>query len=280
MAPHLVHLPERSLITIKGPDAQSFLQGLVTADLGRLEIGKASYGALLAPQGKILFDFFVIREEADRYLLDCHRSQHDALEKRLQFYKLRARIDIATDYVRAVHAVLDDHAPGAVRDPRPADMGDRLYSRQAPAAAAADEYHRRRIALGFAEGGADYPSGEFFPHEANLDQIGGLSFEKGCFIGQEVVSRMEHRGTTRSRILPCRTDGELPAMGSNIAGGGRTVGRVLSGAGHHVLALLRLDRLADSIADGSMLTSQGITLNPCRPVWARFAVPTAEGLPT
>ena len=275
MAPLVVHLPERSMITISGPDAQSFLQGLVTTDVRQLDIGKAAYGALLAPQGKILFDFFLIREEADSYLLDCPRSQHDALEKRLQFYKLRARIDIATDQERAVHAVVEGSAAGVVEDPRPADIGGRLYANRLPAAAASDEYHRRRIAAGFAEGGMDYQSGELFPHEVNLDQIGGLSFEKGCFIGQEVVSRMEHRGTTRSRVLPCRTDGKLPAMGSNVVSGERTLGRVLSGAGEHILALVRLDRLADSLANGSRPSAEGIALEPRLPEWARFTMPTA-----
>ena len=275
MAPLIVHLPERSLIAISGPEAPGFLQGIITADISRLAVEAATYGALLTPQGKMLFDFFVVREAEDLFLVDCPLVQRDALLKRLQFYKLRARIDVAVDEQRNVHAVVEGNAPGAVRDPRPADMGERLYSRQAPNVGAAQVYHERRVALGFAEGGEDFEPGELFPHEANLDQIGGLSFEKGCFVGQEVVSRMEHRGTARSRILPCRAGDRLPAKGSEIGAGDRAIGRVLSGAGQNVLALLRLDRLAES----AELTADGVALQVRKPAWARFEVPAAATQP-
>jgi hypothetical protein len=280
MASLVYHLPERALVTIAGSDAQAFLQGLITADISRLHAKEAVYGALLTPQGKILFDFFTIREAEDRYLIDSPLAQRDALLRRLQFYKLRAKIEIEAEEQRKVYAVVEGHATGAVRDPRPADMGERLYSRQAPAEGGTHEYHERRVALGFAEGGMDFESGELFPHEANLDQIGGLSFEKGCFIGQEVTARMEHRGTARSRILPCRARGRLPAKGSEIGAGDRAVGRVLSGAGQDVLALLRLDRLADCAEQSLELIADGTPLQARKPAWARFDVPIADRHPT
>ena len=275
MASKVIHLPERCLISLAGSDARVFLQGLITADISGLPVNEATYAALLTPQGKILFDFFVIREEEDRYLIDCPCPQRDPLLKRLQFYKLRAKIDVDVDEHRKVYVVFDGDAPGALRDPRPADMGKRLYSRRASADGGTHEYHERRISLGFAEGGMDFESGELFPHEVNLDQIGGLSFEKGCFIGQEVVSRMEHRGTARSRILPCRAGGRLPANGSAIIAGERAVGRVLSGAGQDVLALLRLDRLTDGAAQSLELIADGASLLARKPAWARFDVPAS-----
>ncbi|MDP9138299.1 MAG: folate-binding protein [Pseudomonadota bacterium] len=278
MAIKVIHLPERSLIAITGADAGTFLQGLITADINRLQVAAAAYAALLTPQGKMLFDFFVIREAENRYLIDCALAQRDALLKRLQFYKLRAKIDVQVDEQRKIHAVFDGHAPGAVTDPRPTGLGERLYARQAPADSGAHEYHERRVALGFAEGGMDFESGELFPHEANLDQMGGLSFEKGCFIGQEVVARMQHRGTARSRILPCQAGSRLPAKGSEILTGDRAVGRVLSGAGKEVLALLRLDRLAEGAAQGLM--ADGISLVARKPAWARFEGPAAGSRPT
>jgi folate-binding protein YgfZ len=277
MAPLFFHLPERALISIAGSDAEAFLQGLVTTDVRRLQVNEASYCALLTPQGKMLFDFFLVREEETRYLADCPLAQRDALMKRLHFYKLRAKVDIEPEE-RSVHWVLEGHAPGAVRDPRPADMGERLYAREGPQPSGSQGYHERRIALGFAEGGMDFEPGELFPHEANLDQIGGLNFEKGCFVGQEVVSRMEHRGTARSRILPCRAaSSRLPARGTHVSAGTLQIGRVMTGAGQNVLALLRLDRLADSAAQDLPLMADGIRLYAQKPAWARFEVPAAEG---
>jgi folate-binding protein YgfZ len=280
MGPLVVHLPERSLIRVSGPDARAFLQGVITADINRLEIGAATYGALLTPQGKILFDFFLAREGPDRFLIDCALSQTDGLVKRLGFYKLRANIAIEPDGERQASAVLEGHLPGAFKDPRPAAMGERLYQAKPPAGGAPGAYHQRRIAFGFAECGSDFTSGELFPHEANLDQIGGVSFEKGCFIGQEVVSRMQHRGTARSRVLPARTDGRLPAPGSDIRAGEASIGRVLSGAGENLLTLVRLDRLADSVTRGIPFTAQGIPLQIRKPAWATFEVAVGEGQPT
>jgi folate-binding protein YgfZ len=280
MAPLVVHLPERSLIGVSGPDARPFLQGIITADINRLEIDAATYGALLSPQGKILFDFFLTREGSDRYLIDCPHAQSEALMKRLQLYKLRANIVIAPDPERQVTAVLEGHVPGAVKDPRPAAMGERLYAAKAPAGETAAAYHERRISLGFAEGGSDFASGELFPHEANLDQIGGVSFEKGCFIGQEVVSRIQHRGTARSRVLPARSQGTLPARGSEIRAGDTVIGRVLSGTGQDLLALLRLDRLADSTTRGLTISAEGVTLEVRKPSWASFEIAAGEIQPT
>lgn len=270
MARKIVALPDRGLVKIDGPDAGKFLQDLVTADIEGLAEGQAAYAGLLTPQGKILFDFFVIREE-QFFMLDCFMDQREELIKRLAFYKLRAKLAIEPDG-RSAAAVLEGEAEGAIRDPRTDAMGSRLYRLHA-AEGDAQDYHRRRILNGLAEGGHDYGSGELFPHEANFDQIGAVSFHKGCFVGQEVVSRMEHRGTARSRILPCLVAGPLPARGSAVQADAKVIGEVCSGLGDRVLALLRLDRLEDASKANLAITAGASRIFPNKAPWARYEVP-------
>ncbi|MGH6874582.1 MAG: YgfZ/GcvT domain-containing protein [Aestuariivirgaceae bacterium] len=272
MTPKIVTLKDRGLISISGEESQKFLQDLVTADVDALAAGDATYASLLTPQGKVLFDFFIIAE-THGYLIDCVLTQREALSKRLTFYKLRARIAIAAIDNRRAVAVLEGGVPNAIRDPRTAAMGQRFYEEPGNGDDDTVSYHRRRIVLGLAEGGQDFDSGEIFPHEANFDQIGAMSFRKGCFVGQEVVSRIEHRGTARSRILPCRVEGALPAKGSDISAGGKVIGRACSGAGDRVLALLRLDRLEEMRRSGTSVSAAGSTLFPESPPWAHFTVP-------
>jgi folate-binding protein YgfZ len=274
MAHEIVQLSDRGLISIKGPDASRFLQDLITADIESLEINQARYAGLLTPQGKILFDFFVIRE-GQGYVLDCLLEQREELGKRLKFYKLRAKLEIGADE-RGVGAVLDGAAAGGIEDPRADSMGFRLYGPVESAGSQVESYHRRRIEEGLAEGGHDFGSGELFPHEANFDQIGAVSFRKGCFVGQEVVSRMEHRGTARSRILPCRIEGELPPKGSQIEASSKPIGTVCSGAGDRLLALLRLDRLEEAHEAKVSLRAAAARVIPMRASWARYSVPAFD----
>jgi tRNA-modifying protein YgfZ len=274
MTPKIVALKDRALVSVAGGEAQKFLQDLVTADVDALVAGAATYASLLTPQGKVLFDFFIISERQG-YLIDCVFSQREALIKRLTFYKLRAKIAIAAIDDRQAHAVLAGSVPRGIDDPRTPAMGQRFYDEQGTGEDAILSYHQRRIALGLAEGGQDFDSGEIFPHEANFDQIGAISFRKGCFVGQEVVSRIEHRGTARSRILPCQVEGALPAKGSEISAGGKAIGRACSGAGDRLLALLRLDRLEEVRGSGLPVTADGSTLHPERPPWAFFTLPAA-----
>jgi hypothetical protein len=270
MAERLFSLTDRGLIALEGQDARKFLQDLVTADVEALEAGQACYAALLTPQGKILFDFYIIRE-AQSYLIDCLLEQREELLKRLKFYRLRAKLDIAED-ARAVIWVPGGSASGAILDPRVNEMGARLYG----AAAAEDglrAYHERRIRLGLAEGGHDFGAAEIFPHEANFDQFGAVSFTKGCFVGQEVVSRMEHRGTARSRILPVRVEGALPRKATPVMAAGKTIGSMCSGAGERALALLRLDRLEEALGQGATVSAGASRLFPTKAPWARYSVP-------
>jgi folate-binding protein YgfZ len=274
-------LADRAVLRLSGRDRATFLQGLVTADILGLAAGASRWAALLTPQGKILFDFLVV-EQGDGTLIDCARDQREELTKRLAFYKLRAHVSIETVPGMAVAAVLPEariEPPSAIvfADPRLSDMGSRAFiSEDRVSALNADtsDYRARRIALGVPDTVEDIGSGALFPHEANLDQLGGVSFTKGCYVGQEVVSRMEHRGTARSRILPIAADRPL-TKGSNITGRGRALGQVLSTEGKRALALIRLDRVAEALDAGDPISADGAAVSVLQPSWARFKVPGA-----
>lgn len=260
-------LPGRAILAVGGPEAGHFLDNLLTSDIDHLDQGQAAYAALLSPQGKILFDMIVVAQ-GDGYLLDCAAGQRADLMKRLAMYKLRAKVEIAARDELAV-GVSPAEVPGSYRDPRSEAIGWRIIG--APEAEA-QGYDAARIAAGLADSAADLGSGEFFPHEANLDQLGGVNFKKGCYVGQEVVSRMEHRGTARSRILPVMLEGAAPPKGTEIRSGEKQVGTLLSSSGSRALALIRLDRLAEAAAP---LLADGVALKVRKPAWATYDVPGA-----
>ena len=232
----------RGVVRVGGADAASFLQGLLTNDVLALAQGGARYAALLSPQGKILFDFLVLAD-ADGFLLDCPREQAAALAARLGFYKLRAKVVVAD--VSGEVEVEVDASPGGIayRDPRHEGLGWRRMAMRgtAPDAAA---YDARRIGLGIPAGGRDFVYGETFPHEANLDRLHGIDFNKGCYVGQEIVSRVEHRGLARKRIVPLSYDGAAPRQGADVMAGAVPLGVMGTSTAGHGLALVRLDRLA------------------------------------
>jgi folate-binding protein YgfZ len=275
-------LGDRTVLRLSGKDRIAFLQGLVTADVANLAAGEARWAALLTPQGKILFDFLVL-EQGDGYVIDCARQQLEELRKRLSSYKLRAQVSIETadDLVVAAlgpGALLDNPTAIVFADPRWSEMGSRAIISDDYVGAMgepdASDYRVRRIALGIPDTIEDIGSGELFPHEANLDQLDGVSFTKGCYVGQEVVSRMEHRGTARSRILPVTGDRPL-TRGSEISGAGRFLGRILSTADRRGLALIRLDRLAEALEGRDPIMGGEAAISVEKPSWARFAVPGA-----
>jgi tRNA-modifying protein YgfZ len=283
-------LPERAVIRITGKDATHFLQGLVTSDVESLAAGDARFTALLTPQGKILFDFFVVAvpiDDAGGFVIEAPRALEPALAERLGFYKLRAKVEVARRSDLAVAVALDgtpsDELGLVYRDPRHAGLGMRIVLPAEDAEAAlqqagfaradAQEWQTRRIALGVPEGGQDFVYGDTFPHEADMDQLGGVDFDKGCFVGQEVVSRMEHRGTARARVVPVTYDGPAPEVGTPVTAGERPLGALGAAAQGRALALLRLDRAAEALAAGTPLIAGGIELHLKRPAWARFAFP-------
>lgn len=265
-------LNARAVITVAGEEAQHFLQNLVTADIDGLKPGQAVYSALLQPQGKILFDFFVVAEK-DRYVIDCAASQKAELLKRLTFYKLRAKVTLADSDEEVGVAAAKPASGLAYIDPRAAQLGARLISPKGslPEADGA-AYDGGRIRLGLADSAKDIGSGALFPHEANLDQLGAISFNKGCFIGQEVVSRMEHRGTARNRIVPVHAPQGVAPEGSEIKADGKAIGTMLSSAGSDGLALIRLDRLKDAVEAGIGLLTEAGPVHVRKPGWARFDV--------
>ena len=281
---HASLLEGRAVLCVRGPEAGKFLQGLITNDIGKAQGAKAIHAGLLSPQGKVLFDFFVVAD-GDGFLLDVAQAQADELSKRLGFYRLRAQVEIEAEPGIGVAAAWGG-APRPAQtgivytDPRLAELGHRMIVPKAAviadfgcAGAPEDEYHALRIKLGVPEGGRDYAFGDVFPHEALFDQLNGVDFAKGCYVGQEVVSRMEHRGTARKRIVPVEGEAELPASGTSIEAGAATIGTLGSVSGKAGLALIRLDRAEQALAGGKELTAGGVRLRLRRPAFAQFEVP-------
>ena len=270
-------LPDRAVFTITGDEAKGFLQGLVTSDVEALEEGIAAHGGLLTPQGKIMFDFFAIAQ-SDGYLIDCATSQLDDIVKRLTFYKLRAKVDITPQPAMSVAASWGEGIDVSsdvlvVGDPRVTAMGQRLYGTKAAlesvSNAEPEDYHLHRIIAGIPDT-VDIGSSQTFPHEANLDQLAGVSFSKGCYVGQEVVSRMQHRGTARSRIIPVTFGGEIEEDNAEIRAGGKKIGHMLSVVAGHGLALVRLDRAKSASEKGNAIEADGKALTLIKPEWATF----------
>jgi len=271
-------LSSRAVISVAGEGAKDFLQNLVTADIDGLMPGQATYAALLQPQGKILFDFFILAENG-RYAIDCSSAQKADLLKRLTFYKLRAKVSLSESDEEVGIAPAKPYQGLSYPDPRASQLGQRLIASKGslPEAAEREAYRGSRIRLGIADSDEDIGSGELFPHEANLDQLGAVSFKKGCFIGQEVVSRMEHRGTARNRIVPVYNPKGSPAKGGAISADGKAIGTVLSASERDALALIRLDRLKDAVEAGFELLTEAGPVHVRKPGWARFEVALPKG---
>jgi folate-binding protein YgfZ len=284
-------LPDRGVVKVAGDDARKFLNGLITSDIGKVTPARSGFAALLTPQGKIIADFILAEAppaDGGGFFLDCPRALAPALVQRLNFYKLRAKV-IIEDLSEAlgVLAVWDGARSTeyglCTADPRLPELGARcLLPPHLAGAAAADlgaellepaAYEAHRIALGVPRGGLDFIYGDAFPHETDMDQLGGVDFDKGCFVGQEVVSRIEHRGTARNRVVPVTFDGFAPEAGTPVSAGEKAVGTLGSTAQGRGVAMLRLDRVADALAAGVPLVSGGVGMRLVKPAWARFAWP-------
>lgn len=279
MSLNVTRLPNRRVIHLTGEETLPFLQDLLTCDTVTLDPGEAAHGGLLMPQGKILFDFFIIAT-ADGCLIDCDAEQCDALVQRLTMYKLRRAITITTQDNLSAGAAWGGGAPDIADatvvyvDPRLAGLGHRIIAPvtvlDACATSTPEDYAAMRIAQGVADS-AEIGSAQLFPHEANYDQFGSVNFKKGCYVGQEVVSRMQHRGTARSRIVPVKAATRLPAPGADIMTAERQSGSLIASSGNQGLAVLRLDRAA-AAGDGG-LSVAGITLTMHKPLWAHWPDP-------
>lgn len=284
-------LPDRGVVKVVGAPARGFLNGLLTADIGRVTPDAPRFAALLTPQGKIVADGIVVEAptgDGGGFYIDCPRALAAPLVTKLNFYKLRAAV-VVEDLSDTLGVLAAWDGSGTTDrglvypDPRLPALGRRVMlephlAKEAAAdlgAALVDhaEYEAHRIALGVPRGGVDFTYGDAFPHETDMDQLHGVDFAKGCYVGQEVVSRMEHRGTARSRIVPVAFEGHVPEAGAPVTAGAKSIGVFGSSADGHALALLRLDRAADALAAGAPLTAGNATLRLVKPAWARFAWP-------
>ena len=286
-------LDERAVLRITGADARKFLENIITNDVDSLRPDQARFAALLTPQGKIVADFFVVgasEEDGGGFLLDAPAVLADDIAKKLGFYKLRAAVSIEQRPDLAVAAILDGKATTELGivfdDPRHPDLGQRIVLPDETAkadlegagfkVADADEYHAKRIALGIPVGGKDFIYGDAYPHETVMDQLNGVDFDKGCFIGQEIVSRMERKTTPRTRVIPVTFD-TAPFPGVEVKAGARPAGHMGSGVNGKGLAMVRLDRIHEALKKGEKITAGGIEISLQKPGWARFAFPGEPG---
>src|SRR5580700_10376168 len=258
-------LPDRGVVKVFGEDARNFLNGLVTTDVTQLGPGLGRFAALLTPQGKIIVDFLITEAPSGHgggFLFDCPRALAQGLTDKLGFYKLRAKVAVEnlSDSFGLLAAWDGDFAikPDlSFADPRNATLGWRILIPEELAQKVADligadlvdssVYEAHRIATGVPRGGLDFIYGDAFPHETNMDRLAGVDFDKGCYIGQEVVSRMQHRGTARTRTVRLLLDGPAPEVGSAITAGDKPVGTMGSAADGHALALIRIDRASEAL---------------------------------
>lgn len=282
-------LSDRAVIRVSGPDRVSFLQGLVSNNIETITATKSGYGALLTPQGKFLFDFFVYQQDEESLLIECERGENGEraaeLFKKLRMYKLRAKAelsDVSDSYdvlavfgKDALSSLSLDAIPGTTAriadgikavDPRLNDMGARvLLPKNALAEMAAigatesdaESYHKLRVTLGVPNGSEELEIEKSILLENGFEELGGVDFKKGCYMGQELTARTKYRGLVRKRLLPIKIDGNAPTAGTAIMNGDKEAGIIRSVHGDGGLALIRLERISDDaelLADGAKIT--------------------------
>jgi tRNA-modifying protein YgfZ len=282
-------LPDRGVVKVAGEDARNFLNGLVTTDLDKLKPGLGRFGALLTPQGKIIVDFLITEAPAGHgggFLIDCPKPLADGLATKLKFYKLRAKVTVEnlSDDLGVLAAW--DGKPAAqpdlaFADPRngelgyriliPEDLKQKLSDLIGAELVDAAAYEAHRIALGVPRGGLDFMYSDAFPHETNMDRLSGVDFDKGCYVGQEVVSRMQHRGTARTRSVKVLLEDLSPELGVSVLAGDKPVGTMGSSAQGKGIALVRIDRVADALDAGQALTAGGLAVRLADPDVVRIS---------
>lgn len=285
----IAQLDDRAVVRIAGPDAKTLLQNVVTLDMDGVDDHGSGYGALLTPQGKILWDF-VLHAIAAGYAADLRSGEAEAFAKRLTLYRLRAKVEIAVATDLGVYAWWGDSGPSptpsprggeeAPSDPRLAALGRRWLAPKGSVAtdATTADWHRHRIAHAIPEGGIDFLFGDAYPHDAAMDSLNGVAFEKGCYIGQEVVSRMSHRGTARRRIVTLHAGNPLPEPGADIVAGERPLGRLGSSADSHGIGLVRLDRLRAALDEHLPVRAGAEEVSVALPSWATYGWPATTGV--
>ncbi len=288
-APRFSLLPHRSVIAVGGDDRVEFLQGLISNDITKVVPGRAIWAALLTPQGRFLNDMFVIDGGDGALLLETERGRAPALAKKLNLYKLRSKVVVedrsAALEVAVVFGVGADRAlpiDGAVAfvDPRLPELGVRMLAPIGKAAALLqacglaevpfDDYDALRLSLGVPDGSRDLPVEKALLLESGFDELNGVDWKKGCYIGQELTARTKYRGLVRKRLFPVRIEGTLPVSGTTIELDGQDVGELRSGAGERAIAMLRLD----AACGGGALTAAGARIVPEFPAWMRLPEPS------
>lgn len=293
-----VPLRDRGVLAVEGPEARSFLQGLISNDLARLSEKQSIYAALLTPQGKFLFEL-ILYQKGERILVETERDRLPLLNQRLMLYRLRARVEIIDlgEELRVAGLLAADlparlglpPEAGACRalgdgsvvaiDPRLADLGGRaLLPSTAPEARLeqafglrtlpAEAYERRRLVLGVPDGSRDMVIERATLLESGFEELHGVDFKKGCFVGQELTARMKYRGLVRKRLLPVRIDGAAPEPGTPIRAGGKDAGEMRTSLGDRGLALIRLEPAAAALRDSTPLLAGDARVTPETPTWA------------
>jgi len=287
-------LPDRGVITIAGADRRAFLQGLVSNDMDKVAPDRVVWATLLTPQGKYLHDFFVVELDG-RFLLDCEADRLMQLGQTLHKFKLRATVELGIGEDLAVAAVpgpagpaalgLPD-APGAATafaggvawtDPRLAAMGARVIAPKEGIEAALGargltagdraDVDSVRLALGLADGSRDMIVEKSILLENGFDELGGVDWDKGCYMGQELTARTKYRSLVKKRLMPVRFDGDAPAPGTQVTLDGKDAGEMRSSSDGQGLALLRLDQVAKAAETGTPLMAGKTVLEPHRPEW-------------
>ncbi|MBS0547365.1 MAG: folate-binding protein YgfZ [Proteobacteria bacterium] len=280
-------LPHRAVIAVSGDDRIEFLQGLISNDTTRVAPGRAIWAALLTPQGRFLNDMFVADGGAGTVLLETERERAPALAKKLSMYTLRSKAKVEDRSnameVAVVFGADADKALGIEKgitfaDPRLPALGVRVLAPAGEAAAilgahgflpaAPGDYDALRLSLGVPDGSRDLPPEKALLLESGFDELNGVDWKKGCYMGQELTARTKYRGLVKKRLFPVRLDGPLPAPGTLIERDGQEVGEIRSGLGDRALAMLRLD------ATGGTLTAGGTRILPETPAWMRLPEPS------
>jgi folate-binding protein YgfZ len=260
-------LPQRSVLAVEGEDRTSFLQGLVSNDVTATAPGQAVWAALLTPQGKWLADFFIFAD-GERLLLDCERDQGPAVLQRLSRYRLRSKVTLRAADELAVYAAWDGPPPAVAivaPDPRLPEAGWRLLSADPlPATALEVDWDRHRLALGLPDGSRDLEAEKTVLLEAGFDELHGVSWSKGCYMGQELTARTKYRGLVKRRLIPVAIEGPLPPPGAPVLRNGTEVGNMRSGREQAGLAVLRLDALDGPLACGAARLGARV------PTWMRL----------
>jgi len=289
-------LPHRSVIAVSGADRVEFLQGLISNDTTKVAPGQAIWAALLTPQGRFLNDMFVaaeVRADAggETLLLETERERAPALAKKLKMYTLRSRVtvedrsesmEVAVVFGAGADALLPLEGATAFVDPRLPELGVRVLAPVGTAAsllaargvveAPLATYDQLRLSLGVPDGSRDLTPEKALLLESGFDELHGVDWQKGCYMGQELTARTKYRGLVRKRLFPVKLDGPLPAPGAMIERNGQEVGEIRSGVGDRAIAMLRVD--AAKAADG--LTAGATRILPEVPSWMRLPEPQTE----